>query len=46
MKRILKWLAIVLGVLIGLIVVAVGVTFLVGRNRLANAPTVAGSVRS
>jgi cytochrome c553 len=41
MKRILKWLAIVLGVLIGLIVVAVGVTFLVGRNRLANAPTVA-----
>jgi cytochrome c553 len=41
MKRILKWLAIVLGVLIGLVIVAVGVTFLVGRNRLAQAPTVA-----
>ena len=41
MKRTLKWLGIVLGGLIGLVLILAVVLFLVGRNRLNNAPEVA-----
>ncbi len=43
MKRVLKWLGIVLGGLIGLVLILAVVLFLVGRNRLNNAPEVAAA---
>lgn len=41
MNRILKWIGIVIGGLIGLIVIAALGMFVIGRNRLNNAPEVA-----
>jgi mono/diheme cytochrome c family protein len=40
MKRILKWLAIGLGGLIGLLIIGLGLMYVTGQSRLANAPDV------
>jgi uncharacterized protein YxeA len=42
MKKVLKWIGIIVGVLIVLLVVLVGGLYFTGRSRLAQAPQVQG----